>query len=183
MNMNPFTKRGAKGLKLDIAGGKSKGPGFIGIDEVSRDGVDEVVDLGSYPWTQFADNSASEIVINHYMERVVDLSAFMDEVWRIAEDGAKVTIISSYYTSVRAWADPFTKRAISEATFPFFNKIWRKDNGLESRLIRCDFDMVNYALFFNEPWNQKSEEAKQFAIKHYWNVVADFLVELKVKKI
>ena len=28
-----------------------------------------------------------------------------------------------------------------------------------------------------------AEDAKQFAIKHYWNVVSDIMVELKVKKI
>jgi tRNA G46 methylase TrmB len=37
-------------------------------------------------------------------------------------------------------------------------------------------------LFFNEPWNQKSEEARRFAAQHYFNVVSDIMVELKVKK-
>jgi tRNA G46 methylase TrmB len=37
-------------------------------------------------------------------------------------------------------------------------------------------------VFFNEPWNQKSEEARRFAQNHYFNAVSDIMVELTVRK-
>ena len=108
---------------------------------------------------------------------------FMDEVWRICEDGAKVTILGPYYTSMRAWQDPTHTRALSEATWLYFQKQWRVANKLDHYPIRSDFEVTNMAVFFNEPWNQKSEEARRFAQQHYYNAVSDILVELRVKKI
>jgi hypothetical protein len=55
-------------------------------------------------------------------------------------------------------------------------------NKLDHYPITCDYEVTNLLLFFNEPWNQKSEEARAFAAKHYYNVVSDLMVELKVKK-
>jgi hypothetical protein len=37
-------------------------------------------------------------------------------------------------------------------------------------------------VFFAPPWDKKTEEARQFAQQHYWNVVSDICVELKVIK-
>jgi hypothetical protein len=37
-------------------------------------------------------------------------------------------------------------------------------------------------LYFNDPWDKKSDEARQFAQQHYWNAVSDIVVELKVIK-
>ncbi len=169
-------------MKLDIACGQNKQKGFKGVDIAPGEGVDFVWDLEQYPWTPFKDNSCDEIVISHYLEHVKDFMKFMDEVYRICQNGAIVRIVSPYYTSIRAWQDPTHVRAISEATFLYTDKNWRTANKLDHYPMKCNFQVVNMVTFINEPWNVKSEEAKQFAARHYWNVVSDILVELKAIK-
>ncbi|MBP6860214.1 MAG: hypothetical protein KBC38_01465 [Candidatus Pacebacteria bacterium] len=168
-------------MKLDIACGQNKRPGFVGIDIAPGEGVDIVHDLEVYPWP-IKDHSVSEMHVSHYVEHVKDLMNFMNECHRIGENGAKLTIIGPYYTSIRAWQDPTHVRALSEATWMYFNKAWRETNKLAHYPITCDFDITNMVVFFNEPWNQKSEEARQFAQKHYFNVVSDIMAELTVRK-
>mgnify|MGYP001591680092 FL=1 len=169
-------------MKLDLACGQNKKPGFTGVDIISAPGVDIVWDLEKYPWEPFKDSSVKEIYVSHYAEHTKDLMKFMDEVWRICEHGAKVTILGPYYTSIRAWQDPTHTRVLSEATWAYFQKEWREANKLEHYPIKCDFAVTNMLLYFNEPWTQKTEEARRFAGQHYWNAVSDILVELQVQK-
>ena len=169
-------------MKLDIACGQNKQKGFKGVDIISDKDVDFVLDLEKFPWEPFSDNSVEEVFCSHYLEHTPDLMKFMDEIWRICEDGAKITFISPYYTSIRAWQDPTHKRAISEATFQYFDKDWRQMNKLDHYPIKSHFKVEKMAVFFNPPWDKKTEEARQFAQQHYWNVVSDILIELKVVK-
>lgn len=169
-------------MKLDIACGQNKREGFKGVDIFAGKGVDFVWDLEQYPWQPFADDSIEEINISHYAEHTKDLMKFMDEVWRICEDGAKITILGPYYTSIRCWQDPTHVRALSEATWLYFQKDWRLANKLDHYPIKSNFAAEKIMLFFNPPWDKKNEEARQFAAQHYFNAVSDILVELKAIK-
>jgi len=169
-------------MKLDIACGQNKQPGFKGVDIAPGPGVDFVWDLEKYPWEPFKDDSVEEVYVSHYAEHTKDLMKFMDEIWRICIPDAKVTIIGPYYTSIRAWQDPTHTRALSEATWLYFNKDWRVANKLDHYPIKSNFEIKNIMVFFNPPWDKKSEEARQFAAQHYFNVISDILAELKVIK-
>ena len=169
-------------MKLDIACGQNKQLGFKGVDIAKGPGVDYVWDLEQYPWEPFEDNSIEEIYVSHYAEHTKDLMKFMNEIYRICEPGAKVTIVGPYYTSIRAWQDPTHMRVLSEATWMYFNKKWLETNKLNHYPINCNFDVKNMMVFFNPPWDKKTEEARQFAQQHYFNVVSDILVELKAIK-
>lgn len=169
-------------MKLDIACGQNKRAGFKGVDIAPGPGVDYVWDLEQFPWAPFEDNSVEEAHVSHYAEHTHDLMKFMDEIWRICADGAKVTIIGPYYTSIRAWQDPTHTRTLSEATWLYFNKDWRTANKLDHYPIKSHFDVSQMVVFFNPPWDRKSEEARQFAQQHYWNVISDIMVELTVRK-
>lgn len=169
-------------MKLDIACGQNKQKGFLGVDIAPGPGVDFVWDLEKYPWEPFKDNSFDEIYVSHYAEHTLDLMKFMNEIWRISENDAKVTIVGPYYTSIRAWQDPTHTRVLSEATWLYYSKAWREANKLDHYPITADFSVSQMVVFFNPPWDKKSEEARQFAQQHYWNVVSDIFVELKVIK-
>jgi len=169
-------------MKLDIACGQNKQKGFKGVDIAPGEGVDFVWDLEKFPWEPFRDNSVEEVYISHYLEHTKDLFAFMNEVYRICRNEAIVKILSPYYTSIRAWQDPTHTRAISEATFQYFDQGWLKANKLDHYPIKCNFKPEKMLTFLNEPWNVKSEEAKQFAQRHYFNVISDIYVELKAVK-
>lgn len=169
-------------MRLHIACGKNKQKGFKGVDSVPHEGVDIVLDLAKLPWEPFKDNSIEEIYCAHYCERAPDLVRFMDELWRICQDGATIRILAPYYASIKAWQDPTNLRGISETTFSFFSKKWREANDALHYPIKANFDVVKVLTFMNDPWNAKSEEAKQFAQQHYMNIVSDIYVELKAIK-
>jgi predicted SAM-dependent methyltransferase len=163
-------------LKIDLASGQNKTPGYFGVDIFNGKDVDGVVDLEQFPWP-IKSESVEDIVCNHYVEHTPDLMKFMDEVYRILKPGGKIKIVCPYYNSMRCWQDPTHKRAISEATFLYYNKDWRTTNKLDHYPISSDFDYT-YGYNINMAWANRSEEARNFAIKHYMNVVDDIVVVL-----
>jgi len=167
-------------LKIDLACGQNKQEGFFGVDIAPGENVDAVVDLEQFPWPIESD-SVEEIFCSHYVEHTSDLIKFMDEVYRILKPGGKIKIIAPYYNSIRCWQDPTHKRAISEATFFYFNKGWRETNKLDHYNIKSDFDF-SYGYDLNPTWATRSEEARNFAIAHYTNVINDIHVVLTKKE-
>ena len=163
-------------LKLDLACGQRKTPGFKGVDKIAVEGVDIVHDLEVFPWP-FEDESVDEVICTHYVEHADNLIKFMDELYRILKKSAKATISAPYYSSLRAWQDPTHKRSISEMSFLYFNKEWRENNKLSHYDIHCDFDF-SYGYILHPSWMNRSEEARNFAITHYINVVTDIQVTL-----
>lgn len=67
--------------------------------------------------------------------------------------------------------------AISEARFYYYNKQWRETNGLDHYPITCDFDFT-YGYVWNASMNGRSDTYKEFALRHYNNVVDDIHVYL-----
>ena len=162
-----------KGILLDLACGINKREGFIGID-LYGDVADIKHDLNIYPWP-FEDDSVDEIFCSHYVEHVEDLMKFFNECYRIMKVDAKMQIISPYYSSVRAMQDPTHKNFISEMSFLYYNKKWLEDNKLDHYPISCNFNYV-YGYAFHPNWATRSEEARNFALIHYINVVTDIQV-------
>jgi predicted SAM-dependent methyltransferase len=167
-------------LKLDLACGQNRVEGYFGIDIAAGENVDAVIDLEVYPWPIETD-SAEDIVCNHYIEHVTDLMQFMNEIYRILKPGGKVKFVAPYYTSIRCWQDPTHKHAISEATFLYYNKEWRTNNKLDHYPIEADFDYT-YGYDMDMLWANRAQEARDFAIKHYWNIVNDIHVVLTSRK-
>lgn len=162
--------------KLDIACGSNKKEGYVGIDRMALAGVDIVHDLDVIPWP-ISDGCVIEANISHYVEHVRDLCAFANELYRIMATGGKAYIAAPYYSSIRAWQDPTHVRAISEASFLYWNKAWRDSQGLSHYPITCDFDFT-FGYGIGEPWSTRSEDARNFAIRHYMNVVNDVYITL-----
>jgi SAM-dependent methyltransferase len=163
-------------VRVDLGCGQRKEPGWVGVDMVEMDGVDVVHDLTVFPWP-FEDNSVDEVRCSHYVEHTEDLIAFMNELYRIMKPGAQALIITPYYTSRRAFQDPTHKRFMSETSYLYFNRQWMLDNGLDHYGINCDFDFT-YGYAFSQLWATKSDDARSYAINHYWNVVDDLYVTL-----
>lgn len=178
-------------IKLDVACGQNKQEGYIGIDIANIPGVDIVHDLEIYPWP-IESESCEEVNVSHYIEHTKDIIKFMEEIYRILKPskvnlstkewtpGGKCMINAPYYTSMRCWQDPTHVRAISEATFLYFNKEWRTVNKLEHYPITCDFD-YQYGYQMTQDWASRNEEARNFAVRHYWNVVQDIQISLTKK--
>lgn len=179
-----------KPIRINLACGQQKVEGFIGIDKVRTDATDIVFDLEQVPWSFIPDNCVDELTCSHYVEHVHDLPSFMDEIWRIVKSPwinkegermtSKVSIVCPYYSSMRAMQDPFHIRPISEASFLYYNEEWRKANKLDHYGIKSNFDF-QYGYQLSPEWANRSQEARDFAIRHYINVITDIYFTLTKK--
>ena len=163
-------------MKLDLGCGDNKREGFTGVDKFKTDSTDIEHDLLVYPWP-FEDNSVDEVHSSHFIEHIPGLERpkFFDELYRVLKPGAKATIIIPYGRSPRSVQD-FTHQwpPLVEESFLYFNKGWREANKLTHGYYEmvCDFDL-SFGHALNGNWGMRSEEARAFALTHYWNVAAD----------
>lgn len=102
---------------------------------------------------------------------------FFNELYRIMKKGGKATIVSPYYTSIRGFGDPTHTRYLGEWSFYYLNKEWRDLNKLSHYGLECDFD-IKYSYYITNEMTLKSDEVRDKAFKHDWNVVDDILVDL-----
>lgn len=181
----------AQPLRLHLGCGRNPKEGFINIDMYDIPGVDLVHDLSKFPWP-FEDNSVDEIFSSHFLEHFSgsDFSLIMQECYRILkpkeenEKGevtvGKMTHHGPYWSSVRAIQDPTHLTKLSAERFLYYNKEWRKVNGLEHYLPEVDFDFV-YGYHWHPDFVNKNHEAQQYALNHYINAVTDITVTLYKK--
>lgn len=192
----------SKLLRLDLGCGNNKKPGFIGIDKSTKSSADWIVDLNCSVWaiiearladtdtwlppppddSLIKDSSVLEIYSSHFIEHVEDLVNFMSEVHRVLVPGGLATFYAPYYSSIRAWQDPTHRREISENTFLYFSKKWMELNKLTHYNINVDFDTMSTKFLYGQEWRTKSDEAKEWARRHYFNVVDDIEIVMKAIK-
>jgi hypothetical protein len=168
-------------VKYDLACGQNKQPDHIGID-ISGD-ADIIHDLFTFPYP-IESETADEIFSSHFIEHLpmeyVEhngkkkdlLFAFIDECYRILKPGGQLKLIFPCATSIRAFQDPTHRRFIPATTAYYFNREWRVINKLDHYNVDCDFNFV-VGEAVNGNWATRSQESKQFAGHHYWNVVDD----------
>lgn len=168
-------------IKLDLACGDRKTPGFRGVDKYKTKSTDDLVDLLKFPWP-WEDNSVDEVVCNHFFEHIpgLDRPKFMNELHRILKVGAKAVIVVPYGQSNRAVQD-YTHAwpPVVAESFLYFNKKWRTENKLTHGLyaMTCDFDF-GYGFAVDQEVAMKSQEAQAFSVKYYNNAATDLQVTL-----
>ncbi|MBI4546853.1 MAG: hypothetical protein HY707_02655 [Ignavibacteriae bacterium] len=90
---------------LDIGcGPHTKKEGSIGLDKRPASHIDVVHDLNNYPYP-FPDNEFVWVEMSHIIEHVDKPLNLMNEVHRIARNGATVRIITPHYTSQLSYGD------------------------------------------------------------------------------
>lgn len=178
-----------KPYKLDLACGNNLQKGFVGVD-ITKKGTKAKIehDLNVYPWP-FKDNSVDEIWCSHFVEHLPHglglqdgMVDFMNECWRIMKPGAIARFLTPYYANARAFQDPYHTRYITETSYLYFNKNWRKINKLEHYPITADFEVVKLDHSVNQAFVGRAQEAMQQMAMMNWNVVDDLLVTLKKPK-
>ena len=90
---------------LDIGCGPSKVENSWGIDIFQYPEVDQILDLNNVPWDLPADHFEI-IYAQHVIEHVASIPEFMNEVHRIAKDGATVHAVTPHFSSIDSYSDP-----------------------------------------------------------------------------
>ena len=171
---------------LDLACGNNKQKGFIGVD-ITKKGTQANIEhnLSIYPWP-FKDESVDEIWCSHFVEHLPHgvglqdgMVDFMNECWRILKKGGIARYLTPYYANARAFQDPYHTRYITETSYLYFNKEWRKVNKLEHYPIHTDFQIAKIDHSIGQVAQGRATEAVQYMATHNWNVVDDILVTLK----
>lgn len=106
--------------KLNVGCGRDIRPDFVNLDVVSLPGVDVVHDLTCKPWP-FEDNRFTHIELINVLEHLPDTIGILEELQRIARNGATIVIRVPFWNSPDMLADPTHKRSFSERTLNFFD--------------------------------------------------------------
>ena len=106
--------------RLNLGCGDTPRTGFCNVDIAARPGVDLVFDLDTRPWP-LPDGHFEEVLLIDVLEHLPDLIGTMEEVWRVSQNGARITLRVPYWNSRWAWLDPQHRRAFHECTFDFFD--------------------------------------------------------------
>lgn len=110
--------------KLNVGCGKHIMPApWINLDMVPAPGVDLVCDIGRDPIPRFPDNSMDEIFASHVIEHVPNTLHMMQELHRVAADGAICVIRCPHGNSDNAWEDPTHVRPMYPHSFYYFSQL------------------------------------------------------------
>jgi hypothetical protein len=170
---------GEKLLHIDLACGQKKKVGFKGIDRADIKDVEYLHDLMKYPWP-FEDKSVYEFNCSHYVEHIpimladgsYGLNRFMEEVWRCLMDKGTISIQAPFYMSQECWQDPTHCRAITDRTFLYYNQTVT-EGSLDHYMPQCNFEIISQTKVIDPSFEAKGEQARRWAIEHYWNVVRE----------
>jgi hypothetical protein len=125
-------------LRLNVGCGRSPLPDWINLDVRPLPGVDLVADLDGRGSAGPAaaplplpDGSVEEFLLSHVLEHIREPLPMMEELWRVAAPGARMTVRCPYGSSDDAWEDPTHVRAIFLQSFGYFSQpyYWRADYG------------------------------------------------------
>ncbi|HVN84449.1 MAG TPA: class I SAM-dependent methyltransferase [Candidatus Binatia bacterium] len=106
---------------LDVACGRNKTAGAIGVDLFPVPGVDVIanIDQASLP---FGDASFDAIHASHVIEHVQSIPHLLSEMWRVAKPGAVVYLATPHYSWHGSWVDPTHRWHLSTRSFTYFTE-------------------------------------------------------------
>jgi ubiquinone/menaquinone biosynthesis C-methylase UbiE len=169
-------------LKLNLGCGKSKMDGYVNVDSIKFDNVDQVADLKKkWPW---ADNSVEHIHLSHVLEHFdgQERVHIFNEMHRVLVNGGKALIITPHWASQRAYGD-FTHKwpPVCEFLYYYLSKEWRRVNAPHNDIefnpkgYKCDFSVTGgYSLHPQVvPWNL---ERQTFAQTFYKEACQDTMM-------
>lgn len=168
-------------LKLNLGCGRTRLPGWIGVDRVQLDSVDVVFDLNDCRRTRldFRDNSVDEMLLSHTLEHIPDTLGLMEELHRIAKPDSLLTVRLPYGSSDDAWEDPTHVRAYFLRSWMYFGQpyYWRADYGY-----RGDWQVRQVKLLVKrEVYSLPPDEAMR-RIDSERNIVEEMVAELLAVK-
>jgi SAM-dependent methyltransferase len=105
---------------LNIGCGNDIRPGYINLDKVPLPGVDVVCELTQFPYP-FMASAFSTILLINVLEHLPNTIRVMEELHRICQPGASLSIRVPYWNSILNATDPTHVRTFSEYTMDYFD--------------------------------------------------------------
>jgi len=146
-------------MKLDIGCGKTKRPGFTGVDILALDGVDIVHDLNKFPYP-FQDSSVDEIWMDQVLEHVENPLAVVQELFRICKAGANVTIGVPYFRGRYSVIDPTHRNFFGVDWFSYFDP----RHIFHQRYAYCDATFQVQKIEFDREYTKASKIRSLFVL-------------------
>jgi SAM-dependent methyltransferase len=163
-------------VKLNLGCGRNPLDGYTNVDRKKLPGVDVVCDLerGRLP---FDTDTATEIVGVDLIEHIANVLPLMQELWRVAQPGARCRFELPYGSSDDAWEDPTHVRPYFLNSWSYFAQpfYYRADYGY-----RGDWQPVAVILDVNDTVTPQAELQAQVLTMR--NIVARQTVELTAVK-
>lgn len=128
--------------------------------------------------TELKSDSVDELFYHYGLQRLsgAKRAKFMEELYRVLKVGAKATVVTPYYSSMRAIMDYcYEWPPICEMSYLYFNKGWREANKVPD--LKCDFDFT-YGYTPENDMAAKATDVQAHWVKHYLNSALDLQVTL-----
>lgn len=170
-------------MKLNLGCGEKLLEGWVNIDISSKVGADVVMDMEEVPWP-FDDNSVDEIHCYHVLEHCKDYLKVLGEMYRVCRHDATIRIgVPHVMNSLFNLVNPYHHNYFNEHSFRFFDSDDLK--GTANEAIEVELKTESVRINYFTPWQDKSDEEKEFALRHYWNVArsVDFVLRVVKRKV
>lgn len=166
-------------LRINLGGGEEKIEGFLNIDRVSLPTVDIVADISH--GIPLADNSVIEVRANYILEHIADVTALMEEIYRICKPGALVKIRVPYFKSTAAFKDPTHRSFFTERTFEYFDADFTASHALPEYKLKLNFKVTKFT------YNYYTRGTRFLPFvglmrRFLWDIVKSIVVELRAVK-
>jgi hypothetical protein len=178
--------------KLDLACGQNKKEGFVGLD-IAGD-PDITHDLMVTPWP-IRSGTVEETYCSHFVEHIPHYRpefngvdgwwVFFNELYRVCKPEATCVFLHPYAKHERAFWDPTHTRYIHDQTWHYLSRAWREVNRLDHYHTDVNFELTGggiQGMWMAPEVTSRAADHQKFMMDHYWNVVPDLQVELKVIK-
>lgn len=106
--------------RLHLGCGKNYLVGWINCDKLPWLKTNMCFDLEKFPWP-FEDNSVDEIFMDNVLEHLDDITATMNEFYRILKPNGVVCAIVPFGNSYWTMADPTHKHTFTEQTMNVYD--------------------------------------------------------------
>jgi len=166
-------------MKLHIGCGKKYMKGWVNIDVNPRLKTDLCIDVDK--GLPFDDSSVTEVKMHHSLEHVKGYLQFIEELYRVCTKDALWHITVPYVTSSHMnMVNPYHHTHFNEFSFDFFNP--KKLRGSAHEMNSAKLNVVSFDLTYFPESRHLTKEEKEFARRHYWNVVSQVHFKIKVIK-
>ena len=153
---------------LDVGCGKAKRLGSLGIDRCDLDNVDIVHNLEVFPYP-LPSGWFEEIYLSNVIEHISNIVGLMEELHRVAADGADIYISTPHFSSLYSYEDPTHVRHLSYDSMDYFSIETKHANFYTDKKFRIIEKRIDFGRSMPLSWVAKGIAmlSRRFYEKHF----------------